>query len=148
MARPGRLCATLTGVRDSTWPLVVLLLLALAAVTVAVLRRRDGDASPASGPFAPGGTVGGAAGGASAGTGSPTVDAAQRTERFRRGGRLGGGYRRDEVDAFFARIDAGRVSHQEIEDVRFGSASGRGSYDEREVDEALDRVATRLRGPV
>jgi DivIVA domain-containing protein len=134
-ARRGWSCATLTGVRDSTWPLVVLLLLAVAAVTVAVLRRRDGGLGAATGSVA---TVGGAA---SSGT---TAGA----ERFRRGGRFTRGYRRDEVDAFFDRIEAGGVSAQEIEDVVFGSATGLNAYDESEVDDALDRAVDRLRRAV
>jgi DivIVA domain-containing protein len=130
-------------VRDSTWPLVVLVLLAVAVVTAAVLRRRAGGDGGVDASL---GTPRAAAGPVTAAGGTSTAGAA--AERFSRGGRFTGGYRRDEVDAFFARIEAGGVSAQEIEDVVFGSGSGRDSYDEEEVDEALDRVVDRLRRAV
>jgi len=118
--------ASLAHVILRNWPLVALLLLAVA--TLAVLLVRRGDPAPS----------------APVGTGSVV----QCAERFRRSGRWAGGYRRDEVDRFFTRIDAGQVSAEQIEEVRFGAAHGSDGYDEREVDEALDRAATRLRGVV
>jgi DivIVA domain-containing protein len=115
--------ASLARVILRNWPLVALLLLAVAALTVLLVRRRD---VAVSAPFGPGSGV-------------------QGGERFRRSGRWTGGYRRDEVDRFFARIDGGQVTAELIEDVRFGAARGSDGYDEREVDEALDRAAARLR---
>jgi DivIVA domain-containing protein len=122
-------------VRLPDWPVVVLLLLMVAVGTVALLRRSG------AGPGAVG--AGGPGGGEA---GSPVPRAAGDAERFRPSGRFASGYRRDEVDAFFARVDSGRVTVQEIEGVVFGSTIGRDGYDEREVDEALDRAVERLRG--
>ena len=116
------------------WTVVVLLLLVVAAVTVLLVRRRDAARST---PVGLGSVLSGSA-----------VDGVTSAERFRRSGRWAGGYRREDVDGFFARIDAGQVRAEEIEEVRFGAASGSQGYDEREVDEALDRAASRLRGGV
>jgi DivIVA domain-containing protein len=126
------------------WPVVVLLLLAVAAVTVAVLRRRSGNPPGAVGAGGVAGEVGGGAAGGAAS--APVAGATSDAGRFRPSGRFSSGYRRDEVDAFFARVDSGRVTAQEIEGVVFSSTTGRDGYDEREVDEALDRAVERLRG--
>ena len=70
------------------------------------------------------------------------VDVGSQGERFARR-RLGWGYDVDEVDAFLARVDTGMVSADEVEQVRLKSRFG--GYDEREVDEAFDEIAQRLR---
>jgi DivIVA domain-containing protein len=132
------------------WPVVLLLLLVVAAVTVAVVRRSAGDRREVvGGDGAAGGANGGAAGGrarrAAGAPDGPGGRAAGDAGRFRLSGRFSSGYRRDEVDAFFARVDSGRVTADEIEGVVFGSTFGRDGYDEREVDEALDRAVGRLR---
>ena len=49
------------------------------------------------------------------------------------------GYKIDEVDAFFARIESRGVTAKEIEEVTFRLSWRRG-YDLREVDEALDQA--------
>jgi DivIVA domain-containing protein len=50
------------------------------------------------------------------------------------------GYKIDEVDDFFGRIESGTVSAKEIEDVTFRLTWWRAGYDLREVDEALDQA--------
>lgn len=50
------------------------------------------------------------------------------------------GYKIEEVDAFFARIESRMVTAKEIEDVTFRLTWWRPGYDPREVDEALDQA--------
>ena len=63
--------------------------------------------------------------------------------RFRRR-RFGAGYDVDGVDVLLARVEAGTVRAEEVEQVQLASVFF-GGYDERAVDDALDAIARRLR---
>jgi len=71
------------------------------------------------------------------------VDVGSPGEGFRRR-RFGWGYDVGGVDAFLARVDAGMVSAEEVEQVQLKTVFT-GGYDEREVDDAFDEIAQRLR---
>ena len=54
---------------------------------------------------------------------------------------LGPGYDIDEVDSFFARLESGQVTPEEVEQVQFSSTRLSRGYDEEAVDAALDATA-------
>ena len=72
------------------------------------------------------------------------VEHGVRGDLFRRH-RFGVGYSVRQVEAFFARVESGSVTAKDAERVQFRSSLVAGGYDEREVDDALDRVADELR---
>ncbi|MDQ1605211.1 MAG: hypothetical protein QOE01_3056 [Actinomycetota bacterium] len=67
-----------------------------------------------------------------------------RGGRFRRH-RFGVGYSVRQVEAFLSDVESGAVTAKDVERVRFRSSMIAGGYDEREVDDALDRIAAELR---
>jgi DivIVA domain-containing protein len=66
-----------------------------------------------------------------------TWAAGMQGQRFRR---HHGGYKIEEVDAFFARVEGQMVTAREIEDVTFRLTWWKPGYDPREVDDALDQA--------
>ena len=74
--------------------------------------------------------------------GAPGLGGAGR--RFTRT-RLKPGYRMADVDALMERAEAGSLTARDVETVSFRSTLGGEGYDEREVDTALDALASRLR---
>lgn len=54
---------------------------------------------------------------------------------------LGPGYDIDEVDSFFARLESGQVTPDEVEQVQFSSTRLSRGYDEEAVDAALEASA-------